>query len=191
VSRPKTHLQGSTVKDCERRHRYTTLVFTKSGRWIYGICHPCTENSQSLDSTKICHWDTGSRSTAGVDQRKTIPYISNDKFSQEGSFTIGIVVCQGTLKSTKRTLMLLGCGGWPESGFGIEWVFISDGKQHDDLKKNTIIPGTRPWKSQWLLKSSINTKLPTGEDKGSYGDRRLVGGRVWRMWFWYGLNQWF
>jgi len=39
-----------------------------------------------------------------------IPYISNDKFSQEGIFTIGLRVCQDTLMSTNRTRMSLGCG---------------------------------------------------------------------------------
>ena len=43
-------------------------------------------------------------------KEKPIPYISNDKFSQEASLTIGLVVCQGTLMSTKRTLTSLGCG---------------------------------------------------------------------------------
>ena len=32
------------------------------------------------------------------------------KFSQEEIFTIGLGVCQGTLMSTKRTLMSLGFG---------------------------------------------------------------------------------
>ena len=43
-------------------------------------------------------------------KEKPIPYISNDKFSQKTSFSIGLGVCQGTLMSTKRTRMSLGCG---------------------------------------------------------------------------------
>ncbi len=49
-------------------------------------------------------------------KEKPIPYISNDKFSQEGIFDnwAGLgqlsIVCQGTLMSTKRTLTSLGCG---------------------------------------------------------------------------------
>ncbi len=49
-------------------------------------------------------------------KEKPIPYISNDKFSQEGIVDnwAGLgqlsIVCQGTLMSTKRTLMSLGCG---------------------------------------------------------------------------------
>jgi hypothetical protein len=43
-------------------------------------------------------------------KEKTIPYISNDKFSQEDILTIGLDVCQDTLMSTKRTRMSLGCG---------------------------------------------------------------------------------
>jgi hypothetical protein len=43
-------------------------------------------------------------------KEKPIPYMSNDKFSQEGIFSIGLGVCQGTLMSTRRTLTSLGCG---------------------------------------------------------------------------------
>jgi hypothetical protein len=41
-----------------------------------------------------------------------IPYICNDKFSsvRKTSVNIGLGVCQGTLMSTNRTLMSLGCG---------------------------------------------------------------------------------
>jgi hypothetical protein len=50
------------------------------------------------------------KSTGGVDERNPIPCICNDKVSQEDIFNIGLGVCQGTLMSTKRTLMSLGCG---------------------------------------------------------------------------------
>ena len=43
-------------------------------------------------------------------KEKLIPYISNDKFVRKASLTIGLGVCQGTLMSTKRTRMSLGCG---------------------------------------------------------------------------------
>jgi hypothetical protein len=47
-------------------------------------------------------------------KEKPIPYISNDKFSQEDVFHYWTgrlyIVCQGTLMSTKRTRMSLGCG---------------------------------------------------------------------------------
>ena len=46
-------------------------------------------------------------------KKKPIPYISNDKFSQEGH-------------------------GCPASGGGIERVFFSAGKQHAGLKKRTM-----------------------------------------------------
>jgi hypothetical protein len=57
------------------------------------------------------------------------------------SFTIGLVVCQGTLMSTKRThvvRMWRQSHGCPASGGGIDRVFFSVGKQHDTLKKRTI-----------------------------------------------------
>jgi hypothetical protein len=51
----------------------------------------------------------------------------------------------------------------PCIGGGIERVFFSSGKQHDALKKRTMdktLEGT--------LKTSINTTLPTCDDKGVF-----------------------
>ena len=58
-------------------------------------------------------------------------------------FTIGLVVFQGTLMSTKRTRtdvvrMWRQFHGCPASGDGIERVFFSAGKQHDALKESTM-----------------------------------------------------
>jgi tartrate dehydratase alpha subunit/fumarate hydratase class I-like protein len=53
--------------------------------------------------------------------------------------------------------------GFPASGGGIEGVFFSTGKQHDDLKKKTMDKTLEN-----TLKSSINTKLPTCDDKGVF-----------------------
>ena len=73
------------------------------------------------------------------------------------------------------------------------------GKQHDALKKKT-----RDKTLESTLKASINTKLPTCDDKGvftemmmthtgtqvAYGGRSLVAERVWRRWLSHGLTQW-
>ena len=104
---------------------------------------------------------------------KKIQFLTslNDKFSQDlkASFTIGLGVCQGTLMSTKRTLMSLGCGDnyirCRVSGGGIERVFFSSGKQHDALKKNTMDKTLES-----TLKASIKTMLPTCDDKGVFTD---------------------
>jgi len=71
-----------------------------------------------------------------------IPYISNDNFRQKDICDS----CQGgTLMWTERTLLSWGCDvsmwqvhGSPASGAGIERVFPSAWKQHDDLNKNTM-----------------------------------------------------
>ncbi len=122
------------------------------------------------------------------------------------SFNIGLGVCQVTLMSTKRTdvvRMWRQFHGCHPSGDGIEWVFFSTGKQHDALKKRTMDKSLEN-----TLKTSINTMLSTRDDKGNcqklhrwwwhiqetqvvYSVRRLVGGRGWRRWLWYGLTQWF
>ena len=65
-------------------------------------------------------------------KEKPIPYITNDKFSQEG-------------------------------GGGIERVFFSAGKQYDALKKRTMDKTLES-----TLKASINTTLPTCDDKGVF-----------------------
>jgi hypothetical protein len=51
------------------------------------------------------------------------------------------------------------------SGSGIERVFFSSGKQHDALKKNTMDKTL-----EMKLKASINTMLPTCDDKGVFTD---------------------
>jgi hypothetical protein len=53
--------------------------------------------------------------------------------------------------------------GCPASGGGIERVFFSAGKQHDALKKKTMDKTL-----EITLKASINTKLPTCDDKGVF-----------------------
>jgi hypothetical protein len=53
--------------------------------------------------------------------------------------------------------------GCPASGGGIERVFFSAGKQHDALKKRTMDKTLES-----TLKVSINTTLPTCDDKGVF-----------------------
>ena len=53
--------------------------------------------------------------------------------------------------------------GCPASGGGIERVFFSAGKQHDALKKRTMDKTLES-----TLKASINTTLPTCDDKGVF-----------------------
>jgi hypothetical protein len=53
--------------------------------------------------------------------------------------------------------------GCPASGGGIERVFFSAGKQHDALKKRTMHKTLES-----TLKVSINTTLPTCDDKGVF-----------------------
>jgi hypothetical protein len=53
--------------------------------------------------------------------------------------------------------------GCPASGGGIERVFFSAGKQHDALKKSTMDKNLES-----TLKASINTILPTCDDKGVF-----------------------
>ena len=55
--------------------------------------------------------------------------------------------------------------GCPASGGGIERVFFSARKQHDALKKNTMDKTL-----EITLKASINTMLPTCDDKGVFTD---------------------
>jgi hypothetical protein len=54
--------------------------------------------------------------------------------------------------------------GCPASG-GIERVFFSVGKHHDPLKKRTMDKTLEN-----TLKGSINTTLPTCDDKGVFTD---------------------
>jgi hypothetical protein len=52
------------------------------------------------------------------------------------------------------------CHGCPASGDGIEGIFFSAGKQQDVLKKKT-----RDKTLESTLKTEINTKVPTCDDK--------------------------
>ena len=111
-----------------------------------------------------------SPSQAQVDQlegwllEKPIPYISNDNFSQEGIFDYwnGQVPGHAPVKRTYPDVVRMwrqfhGC---PGSGGGIERE-----KQHDDLKKRTMDKTLEN-----TLKSGMNTKLPTCDDKGVFTD---------------------
>ncbi len=101
-----------------------------------------------------------------------IPYISNDKFSQEDIFhhwsgrlsghTHANQTYPDVVSDVRMWRQFHGC---PASGDGIERVFFSDGKQHDDLKKKTLDKTLEN-----TLKASINTKLPTCDDKGVFTD---------------------
>jgi hypothetical protein len=53
--------------------------------------------------------------------------------------------------------------GYPGSVVGIERVFTAAGKQHDALKKSTMDKTL-----EITLKSGMNTKLPTRDDKGVF-----------------------
>jgi hypothetical protein len=55
--------------------------------------------------------------------------------------------------------------GCPVSGGGIERVFTTPGKQDHDLKKNTMDKTL-----EITLKTGMNTKLPTCDDKGVFTD---------------------
>jgi hypothetical protein len=98
-----------------------------------------------------------------------IPYISNDKFSQEGIFDYwagrlsGHTHVNQTYPDVVRMWRQL--HGYPTSGGGIQRVFFSAGMQHDDLKKWTMDKTLESTK-----KASINTKLSTCDDKGVFTD---------------------
>jgi hypothetical protein len=100
---------------------------------------------------------------------KPIPYISNDNFSQEGIFDYwndhlsGHAHVKGTYPDVVG--MWRQFHGGPGSGDGIERVFTATGKQHDDLKKRTMGKTLES-----TLKSGMNTKLPTCDDKGAFTD---------------------
>ena len=100
---------------------------------------------------------------------KPIPYISYDKFSQEGivDYWVGRLSGHAHVNQTYPDVVRMwrqfhGC---PASGGGIERVFFSAGKQHDALKKRTMDKTLES-----TMKSSINTKLPTCDDKGVFTD---------------------
>ena len=116
-----------------------------------------------------------SPSQAQVDQlegwllEKPIPYISNDNFSQEGIFDYWNDNLPGHAH-VKRTYpdvvrMWRQFHGCPGSGGGIERVFTAAGKQHDDVKKNTMDKTLES-----TLKAGMNTKLSTCHDKGVFTD---------------------
>jgi hypothetical protein len=98
-----------------------------------------------------------------------IPYMSNDKFSQEVIFQYwagrlpGHAHVNHTYPDVVR--MWRQFHGCPTSGGGTERVFFSAGKQYDDLKKKTMDKTL-----EITLKASINTKLPTCDDKGVFTD---------------------
>jgi hypothetical protein len=103
-------------------------------------------------------------------KEKPIPYISNDKFSQEGIFDYWTVRLAGHahVNQTYQTYvvrMWRQFHGWPASGDGIERVFFSDGQHHDALKKRTMDKTLEN-----TLKVSINTTLTTCDDKGVFTD---------------------
>ncbi len=102
-------------------------------------------------------------------KEKPIPYISNDKFSQEGIFKywVGSLTVHAHVNQTYPDVVRMwrqfhGC---PASGGGIEGVFFSAGKQHDTLKQKTMDKT-----QESTLKASINTKLLTCDDKGVFTD---------------------
>ena len=100
---------------------------------------------------------------------KPIPYISNDNFSQEDIFEYWNEQLPGHAH-VKRTYpdvvrMWRQFHGCPGSVGGIERVFTAAGKQHDDLKKRTMDKTVEK-----TLKSGMNTKLPTCDDKGVFTD---------------------
>jgi hypothetical protein len=141
----------------------------------------CLSNKSDKTAVRV------SPSQAQVDQlegwllEKPISYISNDNFSQEGIFDYWNGKLSGHAH-VKRTYpgvvrMWRQFHGCPGSGVGIERVFTAAGKQHDDLKKNTMDETL-----EIALKAGMNTKLPVG--------RRLVGDRVKRRWLSYGVSQW-
>ena len=98
-----------------------------------------------------------------------IPYIGNDKFSQEDIFQYWAGRLPGHAHINQAypdvVRMWRQFHGCPASGGGIERVFFSAGKQHDALKKKTMDKT-----QESTLKTSINTKLSTCDDKGVFTD---------------------
>jgi hypothetical protein len=102
-------------------------------------------------------------------KEKPIPYIPNDKFSQEGIFDYW-TGCLSGYSHVNQTYpdvvrMWRQFHGYPASGGGIERVFFSAGKQDDALKKRTMDKTL-----EITMKTSTNTKLPTCDDKGVFTD---------------------
>ncbi len=163
----------------------------------------------------------GSRNKSDLQQHKDIPNhrisinwrsdskknqfltpLLNDKFSQDNIFHYwdGCLSGHAHVDQTYPDVVRMwrqyhGC---PESGVGIERVFFSAGNQHDALKGKTM---DKPLENTFTLKATINSKLPTCDDKGVFIDdddwhiqeeeatyghsgRRLVGDRVRRRRLW-------
>ncbi len=88
--------------------------------------------------------------------------------------------------------------GCPVSGVGIEWVFFSDGKQHDDLnffESQEKDHGQDPGKhievinqydvaDLWWQRSLHRWWWHIQETQVVYSVRRLLGGRGRRRWLW-------
>jgi hypothetical protein len=102
-------------------------------------------------------------------KEKPIPYMSNDKFSQEDIFQYWTGRLSGDAHVNQTypdvVRMWRQFHGCPASGDGIERVFFSVGKKDDVLKKN---PMDKTLEN--TSKESINTKLPTCDDKGVFTD---------------------
>jgi hypothetical protein len=64
-----------------------------------------------------------------------------------------------------RPYLILQFHGYPGSGDGIDRVFTTTGKQNDDLKKMTMDKTL-----EVTLKTGMNTKLPTCDDKEVFTD---------------------
>jgi hypothetical protein len=72
--------------------------------------------------------------------------------------------CQGTLMSTKRTLMSLGCGESPETVPWLSCIWRRDRASLFFLLENRMMIsrkklGTRPWKTHWSHQSIPNCRL--------------------------------
>jgi hypothetical protein len=102
-------------------------------------------------------------------KEKPIPYISNYKFSPDGIFQYWAGSLPGHTHVNQvypdLVRMWRQSHGYPASGGGIELVFFSTGKLHDVLKKKTMDKTL-----ERTLKASINTKLPTCDDKVVFTD---------------------
>jgi hypothetical protein len=95
--------------------------------------------------------------------------MSNDNLSQEDIFDYwndhlsGHTHVKGTYPNVVR--MWRHFHGCPGSGDGIDRVFTTAGKEHDTLKKNTMDKTLEN-----TLKTGMNTKLSTCDDKGVFTD---------------------
>ena len=109
----------------------------------------CLANETSVEEVRVSYVNPKT-----IDQleewmkEKPIPYISNDKFSQEDIFQYWARCLSGHdhVKQTYPDVVRMWrqFHGYPASRDGIERVFFSTGKHHDDFKKKLW---TRPWKA--------------------------------------------